>query len=239
MNTNKLTTRLIGALFLITTATYLTGNMLIETTLSSSDYLTTLSENTAQISLGAILMLVNCLGVVGIGVLMFPVLKQHSETIALGYVTTRIVEAVLLKVGIISLLLLIPISTMTDSSHLQTLSTLAIKGNFYAYQIAMLVLGIGSIMFCYLLYQAKLIPRLMSAWGLTGYTALMIGAGLELLGLKVGLYYSIPGGLFELALPIWLLIRGFQSTQQKMNLQKRRDGRQSNEVAEKDLTKAL
>jgi hypothetical protein len=55
-------------------------------------------------------MLVNCLGVVGIGVLMFPVLKQHNERIALGYVATRITESVLLTIGVISLLSLIPLS---------------------------------------------------------------------------------------------------------------------------------
>jgi hypothetical protein len=89
---------------------------------------------------------------------------------------------------------------------------LATNGNFYAYQIAMMVLGIGSLFFCYVLYQAKLIPRFMSAWGFVGYTALAVGAVLELFGFKVGLFYSIPGGLFELALPIWLVIKGFSSS---------------------------
>jgi hypothetical protein len=107
---NKLTARLVGALFLITTITYLTGNGLIESMLGSSDYLATIAADTARVSLGAMLMLVNCLGVVGIGVLMFPVLKQHNERIALGYVATRITESVLLTIGVISLLSLIPLS---------------------------------------------------------------------------------------------------------------------------------
>jgi hypothetical protein len=211
MNTNKLTARLIGALFLITTATYLTGNGL----LGSSYYLTTIANHTARVSLSAILMLINCLGVVGIGVLMFPLLKQHNEHIAIGYVATRITESVLLTIGVISLLSLVPISqeyVKGDSSHLQTLSTLAVQGNFFAYQIAMMVLGSGSLFFCYVLYQAKLIPRFMSVWGFVGYTALATGAVLELFGFKVGLMYSIPGGLFELALPLWLLVRGFSSS---------------------------
>lgn len=215
MNTTKTTARLVGALFLITTATYLTGNMLIESILGSSDYLALIGENTARVSLSAILMLINCLGVVGIGVLMFPLLKQHNEHIALGYVAARVIESVLLTIGVISLLSLIPISQeyiKGDSSHLQTLSTLAIKGNFFAYQIAMFVLGIGSLFFCYVLYQSKLIPRFMSAWGLVGYAALAMGGVLELFGFKVGLMYAIPGGLFELALPIWLLIKGFNSS---------------------------
>jgi hypothetical protein len=216
MNTHKITARLVGALFLITIATYLTGSGLIESMLGSADYLTAMAANTARVSLGAILMFINCLGVVGIGVLMFPVLKQHNETIALGYVGTRIVESTLLMVGIISLLTLIPLSQeyvkagTTDPGYVQTLSSLAIKGNHFALQIAMMVLGIGSLFFCYLLYQTKLIPRFMSAWGFVGYAALAVGALLELFGFKVGLFFSIPGGLFELALPVWLLIKGFR-----------------------------
>ncbi len=217
MNTNKTTTKLVATLFLITT-TYLTGNVLIESLLASSDYLSTISATTTRVSLGAILMFINCIGVVGIGVLMFPVLKQHSEAIALGYISTRIIESVLLIVGVISLLSLIPLSQeylkagANEATYFQTLSTLAIKGNFFAYQLAMMVLGIGSLFFCYALYQAKLIPRFMSAWGIVGYAALLIGALLELFGFKVGLFYSIPGGLFELILPIWLVAKGFSSS---------------------------
>ena len=73
----------------------------------------------------------------------------------------------------------------------------------------MIVLGMGSLMFCYLLYQSKLIPQFIAAWGFIGYAALLIGAVLELFGLNVGLLYSIPGGLFELTLPVWLFVKGF------------------------------
>lgn len=110
MNSTKVTARLVGALFLITTATYLTGNGFIESLLGTSDFLATVSANTPSVSLGAVLMVINCIGVVGIGVLMFPILKQHNETIALGYLGTRIVEGILLTVGVISLLLLISLS---------------------------------------------------------------------------------------------------------------------------------
>jgi hypothetical protein len=215
MTTNKTTARLVGALFLITTATYITGNALLESLLGTPDFLATLSAT--RVSLGALLMFINCAGVVGIGVLMFPLLKQHSETVAVAYVATRIIEFILLSVGVISFLSLIPLSQeyikagTADPSCFQTLGALAIKGNFFAYQLAMIVLGMGSLMFCYLLYQSKLIPRFMASWGLIGYAALLMGALLELFGFKVGLLYSVPGGLFELALAFWLFVKGFHS----------------------------
>lgn len=213
MKTNRKTATCVAALFLITTATYLIGNGLVESFISTSDFL---AVHTLRVSFGAVLMFINCIGIVGIGVLMFPVLKQYNEITALSYLGARMLESILLMVGVISLLLLIPLSqeyvaSTNNSGYFQTLSTLAIKGNFFAYQLGMMVLGIGSLLFCYALYHSRLIPRFLSAWGFIGYTALFMGAVLELFGFKVGLFYSIPGGLFELALPLWLFVKGFSS----------------------------
>ncbi len=195
--------RMIGILFLVSTSSYIVGNVLID---AATQNLNNLSSS--QISLGAMLMLVNSVAVVGIGLTVFPILEQHSQTIARIYLTSRIVEGILLTIGILSLL-----SLITLSSEPKILATLAIKTNFFAYQIAMMLLGIGSLFFCALLYQTKLIPRFLAAWGFLGYIALLTGAVLEIFGLKVGLMYSVLGGLFELALPIWLLVKGFEESQ--------------------------
>jgi hypothetical protein len=41
--------------------------------------------------IGVLLELINGIAVVGIGVLMFPILKQHNENISLGYLSFRII----------------------------------------------------------------------------------------------------------------------------------------------------
>jgi hypothetical protein len=212
-----MTARIVGILFLIAIATYGVGNGIIESILGASDYLSNVSANKMQVGIGAILMVMNSATVVGIGVLMFPILKQHNEAIAIGYVATRIIESVILIFGIISLLSLITLSQeyikagSSDTSHFLTLGASAIKGNYFAYQIAMIVLGIGSLLFCYLLYQSKIIPRFLSVWGLVGYAVFLAGALLEILGFNVGLILSIPGGLFEIFFGIWLIVKGFSS----------------------------
>ena len=75
----------------------------------------------------------------------------------------------------------------------------------------MFALGLGSLAFCYLLYQTNLIPRWLAALGFVGYAALMIGALLEIFGHSALLALSIPGGLFEIILPLLLFARGFNS----------------------------
>lgn len=127
----------------------------------------------------------NSVTVVVIAILLFPVLKRYSGRVAMSYLVARIGEAVLLFIGVVS------------------------AGNTWAYQTAMLVLGLGSIGFCTVLLRGQLVPKPLATLGLIGYIGLAAGALGELLGWPVGLVLTIPGGLFELGFGLWLLVKGF------------------------------
>jgi hypothetical protein len=65
-----------------------------------------------------------------------------------------------------------------------------------------------------LLYRSKLVPRPLAVLGLIGYPVLLAGAVLAMFGVidvtqGAGMLAMLPGGLFELILPIWLLAKGF------------------------------
>ena len=85
------------------------------------------------------------------------------------------------------------------------------KGNFFAYQLGMAIWGLGGLMFCYLLYESKLVPRLLPVWGFIGYIIFISGTILELFGNNIGVQLSIPGGLFEIFLSVWLIVKGFNA----------------------------
>lgn len=144
-------------------------------------------------AVGGLLMLVNSAVVAAIGVLAFPVLRPHSELTAHAYLVGRGVEAALLAVGVVFLLLPEP----------------APAGNHYSYQLAMMAVGAVGILFCRVLFRARLVPRAIAAWGVVGYAVFLLGAALEVLGFGVGVALSIPGGLFELALGVLLIVKGF------------------------------
>jgi len=144
-------------------------------------------------------MLLNSAMVIGIGVLMFPVLRPHNKAIAVGYLGTRIFEGVVLAIGVGCLLVLT--------------GTAAIDANFVAYNVAMAGLGIGSLFFCALLFRSGLVPRFLAVWGFLGYALFAAGSLLELSGVAgAGLLAAIPSGLFEVTFGIWLIARGFRST---------------------------
>ncbi|HEV8193506.1 MAG TPA: DUF4386 domain-containing protein [Ktedonobacterales bacterium] len=211
--------RLIGALFLAGFLSYGVGFALVTSVVGTPDFLATISANKnlqTILILGAFLMVLNSLVDVGKGVLFFPILEPHGKRIALTYLATMIVEVVLLAVGVLALLMLVPIAQQgVDAGQAgvgwaTALGALALQANGMAYQIAEMVLGLGAIFLCALLFRTQLIPRLLAGWGVLGYALLAAGAIAEIFGTHLGLVLSIPGGLFEVALGFWLLIKGFQ-----------------------------
>jgi hypothetical protein len=218
MKRNRRTARIVGVLILTATATYALGTGLIGSILDAPDYLADVYPNRIQMIIGVLLQFVNCAAVAGIGVLLFPILRKFSEAVAIGYVVTRIFDCGFLVVGGIGTLLLIALSQgaiqagTQDASYSLALGTLLVEGSYTAYLVGMMALGLGSLPFCYLLYRSRLIPRSLSVLGLIGYAALLIGSSVELFGLNLYMIHYLPGGLFELILPIWLIFKGFDSS---------------------------
>ncbi len=190
MTTKRRIAIAVGVLFFTATISYGVGNALIASALEAPDDL--LNPNNTQIGIGVLLEFINSAAVVGIGVLLFPILRRYSEGMALGYAGARIIESVLLIVGALSALLL-----LTLSWHELT------------FEVAMIALGAGSLLLCYILYKAKLVPRAISVLGFAGYIAILAYGLLEIFGQSIGLVLFIPGAIFEIVFPLWLIIKGF------------------------------
>lgn len=211
-----------GALIIIGYLTYEIPEMMIMQPIAeASDPLEAVAADLTRLMIGALIMAINSLAVVGISLFLYPVLKQHSESIALSYAGTRLFESIVLIGGVVCLLLLVPLSQeyvqadAGDAASLQALATMVIYGDFLAYHIAMVGLAVGSLPFCYLLYQSRLVPRVISILGLIGYPALLMLMVAEIFAFDIqpSLYILyVPGGLFEIGLALWLIAKGFNSS---------------------------
>jgi len=98
---------------------------------------------------------------------------------------------------------------VADTFSLQTLGTVFIQTNLYAYHIGMIALGLAGLMLCDAFFRAKLVPRLLAVWGLAGYATILGGAVLEVLGFGLHSIHTIPGGIWEVFIGVWLIARGF------------------------------
>ena len=82
----------------------------------------------------------------------------------------------------------------------------------YAYDLGMITLGVSGLMLCYTLFRAKLVPGALAIWGLVGYAVLFFGMLSDVMGSGLGLASSIPGGLWEAAIGVWLIAKGFSAS---------------------------
>ena len=192
MKSTKRIAVIVGLLFLVSTLTFMIGSNQIQS------FLIDVSQNKSPLFLGVILEIICGVAVVGIGVLMFPILKLFKKRLALGYVIFRIIECTIIIVGGIYLLSLLEF--------------------MWKYEMIIFVFtALGGLMFSYLLYLSKLVPRYLSGLGIIGYLMLFLGVVLDMFSIfnindGAGMLLYLPGGLFELFLPIWLFIKGFNSS---------------------------
>jgi len=218
MNTDNKIAKAVGALFVITMILGMIDAYTVAPILHSpiSDY----HLNGSRFYIGAFSILFMSLGVVGIAILLYPILEKHSKIIAIIYVCSRVMECLLLIIGVIVYFLLLTLSQefikagSPDASYFQSIANLAVEARYSGYQVAMIILSIASLMLCYLLYKTRLIPRIISVVGFIGYASVLVSAPLDILGIidttgTGGMLY-VPGALFELLLlPIWLIVKGF------------------------------
>ncbi|MDB5051426.1 MAG: hypothetical protein JWO30_4497 [Fibrobacteres bacterium] len=218
MTTHKTAARIFGIFFIIAFAAYGTGSGLVDSIANAPGNLANVYANKTQLITGAILMaLVHTFVNIGLAVIMLPILKPYNKNLAYGYFSAAIVATVVLVFGAIYLLLLIPLSDefvkagSAITPYFETLSIVLKKGGYFSYQIAMAIWGLGGLMFCYLLNLSRLVPRPIALWGFIGYIIFISGTIFELYGFghNIGLLLDIPGGVFEIFLSVWLIVKGF------------------------------
>jgi len=218
MNTSRKIAIIVGALFLFSNFTFLLGAFVfVEPILGAPDYLTLASANRTRVVLGALLELVNGIAYVGIAVLVFPILRQRFESMALWYVGFRIIEFVMQTLSDISPLALLRLSEefvkagAPASSSFQALGTLLLAERYWAFQMVTFALVLGALVFYYMLYQSRLIPRFISVWGLIGALAVLATAMLDTFGISPGSleFLGVLMLLNELFLGVWLIVKGF------------------------------
>lgn len=212
VNTHRRTAKVVGVLYILGFVVGIAGSAL-----GTPGQLDTVSARSMMIAIGALLWLIAAAGDAVHGVVMFPIMKQNDERIALGYCAARTVEAAIIAISALFILLQIPLGVeflkagASETSYFQSLSALLVQSQAYTYQIGMVALGMAGLTLCYGFYRAKLVPQFFVIWGLIGYVSFLGGSMLEILGFNLQLLHTLPGGLWELSMGVWLIVKGFNS----------------------------
>jgi len=57
-----------------------------------------------------------------------------------------------------------------------------------------------------------LLPRVLGMWGLVGYAVILCGSVLEIMGFNLNLLHTLPAGLWEIFVGVWLIVKGFNAS---------------------------
>jgi len=216
MDSNRKTAIIVGVLFITVLVSSLLSGV-FSGSIDDPDYLTAVSANENQVLIGVLFQLTLVASVVAIPIMMFPILKKHDESLALGYVVARIFEGFFDAVMAIGLLLLVTLSrefvnaVAPVASYFQTSGALLLALYDWSSVPENFPYGLGAMILNYLLYKSKLIPRWLSGWGLVGGTLMLAMGVLRMFG-HPWIFLFFPILVNEMVLAVWLIVKGFNSS---------------------------
>ncbi|MBI5961334.1 MAG: DUF4386 domain-containing protein [Chloroflexi bacterium] len=187
--------------------------------LSADDYLTEIADNENQMVLGALFVLIMGVSLALIPAIAYPVLKQHNEILAVGYVIFRgALETLTYVVTVLIWLVLVPISQeyvkAADGSSYEALGDMLIYVSKNAATMTALIFPIGALMLYAIFYQSKLTPRWVSMWGIIAVSLYIPAALLDMFDVvtqedSTFTLMMMPMFLQEMVMAVWLIVKGF------------------------------
>jgi hypothetical protein len=220
MNPSRRTAALVGALFLLTEIGAIVGRLLYAPVLNTPGYVLGDGPD-SLVLLGVLFEVMLMVGVVGTGVVLYPVLQHRRPALALGYLAARVLEAAVIAVGTLSLLTVLMLrqhSAGVDDATLEGIATalLTLQDGTLLFGPGF-ALGIGSILLAVAVFTTRLVPRAIAVLGLVGGTTITLSTVLVIFGVygqfsPTGLIVALPVFAWELALAVWFIVKGFTTT---------------------------
>ena len=219
MNSDRKTAIFAGVLFIIATVAILLSTGFTGSILGAPDYLSKISANENKIITGALFQFIAAATSAGIAISLYPILRKYNEGLALGSVGFRLIEGVFYIVSALGLLSLLTLSQeyvkagSPAASYFQILGALMLAvRNWAGFVFGVIAFCLGALMYYYIFYQSKLIPRWLSGWGLIGIVLLLSMTLLIMFGEEpsgMTLLLAFPIFLQEMVMAIWLIVKGF------------------------------
>jgi hypothetical protein len=212
--------RAAGIAYLVTFAASIPAVLLIRPILDDPSYIVSVGSDT-RVLVGCLLDAVNAIACVATAVAVFPVVRRQNESMAVGFITSRMFEAAVIMIGVVSLLAIVSLrrdfadGAATDSASLVTTGQALVAVRDYTFQFGPNIsAAINALLFGTLLYRSRLVPRVIPAMGLIGAPLLLAAGVTTVLGLteqgSVWFIGAIPIALWELSVGIWMVVKGFR-----------------------------
>jgi hypothetical protein len=208
---DRSTATIVGVLFIIGTVAGALSFVITGPILSGADFLTRIAAHRPQMVLGTLLLLTMGFALAMVPVVFYPVARCYSEILATGYVVFRgALETFTYIVGALGWLLLVALSQAPAATATPIAGSILLAEGVLWDQMIAIPFILGALMFYWLLYRSRLVPRWLSIWGLVGAALYIVAPVASMLGLSLGILMA-PLAIQEMVMAVWLIAKGFSS----------------------------
>jgi hypothetical protein len=185
-------------------------------------FISTPGSNTTVL-VGSLLEIITAVAGVATAVALYPATRRVSRTAAIGFVASRVVEAAMILVGVLSILTVVTLKAHYAGATGAQADSLRVSGDALVSlrQWTFLIgpgtmAGINGLLLAYVMYRGRLVPRIIPTIGLIGAPLILASATATLFGgwgqtSAIGALCGLPIAVWEFSLGVYLTVKGFKT----------------------------
>lgn len=182
----------------------------------------------SSVLIGSWLEVITAISCIATAIALYPATRLISRTAAIGFVTSRVVEASLILVGVLAILSVVTLkadfagATGADAAALQMAGETLVTLRQWTFLLGPgTVVGINALFLGYVMYKGRLVPRAIPMLGLIGAPLVLTSATVTMFGgwgqvSTTGALLTLPCALWELSLGLYLTFKGFKNSPARM-----------------------
>lgn len=217
MNPNQKVGRITGILLLFV---FISGIVIFQflqgPVLFSDDFLATTSQNADQIIGSVVLGIFSGIATILIATMLLPIFKRHSPLLAYLYLAFCILNFIAIMIDNISVISMLELSKeyVKNGAHgsFEILKPFIQEKHWWTHYFYLLISCFPVFVLYYALYISKLVPRIISVFGIIAVCLMFIEELFSIFGHGISMNMLLPMALVQLVLPLWLIFKGLRSS---------------------------
>ena len=210
--------RAAGIFYLLTFVSSIPALILIGPAINDTGFVTGVGNDT-RVLWGCLLDSVNAITAIGSAVALYPVVKRQNESMALGFVTSRMLEGAVVMIGVVSLLAVVTLhqdlaaGAGTHSTTVTANALVDVRAWTFLFGPGLMP-AFNAVLLGTLLYRSRLVPRIIPTVGLVGAPLLFAAFAAQLFGVfeqvsAISFFLTLPVAAWELSVGLWMAFKGF------------------------------
>lgn len=165
---------------------------------------------------GGVLEMIVALAGIGTAVVLYPVVKRQNESAAMGFVGARVLEAATIVGCVVSLLSVVSLRKAGAGAGAEVTAQALVSFHDWVFLLGQgFIPAVNALLLGSLLYQSRLVPRVLPVIGLIGAPLLVTNVVATLFDLWGQLsagsaLLTIPIAVWEFSLGVYLIVKGFK-----------------------------